>query len=499
MSDNNLVTSCGLFAAAMITSLAFTAHADSIKKLPMPLTLADAHKPIVGVAYLLGRRNRIESLKAMCVDNADANGLSCFYVGNQLCMGITRAEDIKEVLSHETYRDSTLHLRKLLGPRSLLLMNKDEWKSHRKIITKAFKWEHLQEMISDINSVASTLVSVLHKKNGELLDIWQLMKTTTLEVIGLTAFGYKFGDLESGRLSSITEAVEFLNVEYNRREYESPLNLFSRMYFLPTASNRAYHKAYKLYEDKIIELIKTRREHIAAGKETHLDMMTYLLDAHDGDEGASTGSVKLTDEDLVGHLATIMGAGFETGSIALTYLFYTMATHPEVEAKALAEVKSVLGDDRVPTYEDLKTNFPYCNAVIMEVLRLYPPIPMLGRWNQSPVKLPCGVTIPVDTACLMPIWWISRSEHHFDEPLQFKPERFLEREKEMHRYAYIPFSGGPRDCVGRRFAMMELVAIFAIVIRKVKFAPKQGYELVTIPTDVGQKPKYGMPLWISKR
>jgi cytochrome P450 len=502
MSDTSnaaVATSCGLFVAAMATSLAFTARVDAVKNLPIPLTLPHLNHPIFGIALTI--KNKIESLGTICIDNSDNNGLSCFYLLNQLCMGVTRAEDVKEVMQHETYREASQHMRKLLGSRSLLLMNRDEWKSHRKIITKAFKWEHLQEMVSDINSVSNTLVSVLLQKNGELLDIWQLMKTTTLEVIGLTAFGCKFGDLESSSgTSDIAQAVEFMNAEYNRREFESPLNIFSRLYFLPTPSNLAFNNAVRIYENRIKELIRLRRENIAAGKETHLDMMAYLLDAHDGDEGANSGTVKLNDEDLLGHLATIMGAGFETSSIALTYVFYMMATHPEVEAKALAEIKNVLGDDRMPTYEDLKTNLTYCNAIISEVLRLYPPIPLVGRWTKGPVTLSCGVSVPINTLCLMPIWWINRSAHHFDEPLKFRPERFLERDsKEIHRYAYIPFSGGPRDCVGRRFAMMELVAIFSIVIRKVKFAPKQGYELIPVPTGVAQKPKHGMPLWISKR
>jgi cytochrome P450 len=499
MNADPVLTSSFLFAGAAIASLTMTAHTNARRNLPIPMTLPEMNHPIFGHALLF--HNKIEGLGRVCVDNANEHGLSCFYILSQLCMGITRAEDVKAVLQQETFREGGLHTTKLLGARSLILMNKEEWKSHRKIVTKAFKWEHLQEMVSDINSVATELIGVLSRKDGQLFDIWQLMKSTTLEVIGLTAFGYKFNNLSSATgMSSIAEAVEFMNSEYNRRLYESPFNILAHNYTLPTPSNIAFKKAVDLYENKIKELIKIRREHIAAGKATHVDMMSYLLDAHDGDD-SGTASVKLNDEDLLGHLATIMGAGFETGSIALTYLFYMMAMHPTVEAKVLSEIYTVLGDDRLPSHEDLKTRLVYCNAVVMEVLRLYPPIPLVGRWTKAPVVLSTTkITVPINTLCLMPIWYINRSPHHFDSPLEFRPERFMEKDdKEIHRYSFIPFSSGARDCVGRRFAMMELVAVFAVVIRKIKFSPKEGYELIPVPTGVGQKPLHGMPLWVATR
>ena len=497
--DNVPITSFLLFVGTALSSLFVSSSIKARKRMPLPMSLPHKHNSLFGHALMIS--NKIEGFGEICVKGADENGLSCFYLLNTLCVGVTHAEHIKDVLQTEIYRQGGLHTTKFLGDRSLLLMHGEEWKSHRKIITRAFKWEHLQEMVGDMNLVGKILVKVLAQKHGQIIDIWPLMKSTTLEVIGLTAFGYKFGDLENGTLCPIAAAMDLLNSEYNRRMYESHFNPFAHDYFLPIPSNIAYKHAQDIYRGTISNLIKLRREAIAAGQATHIDMMTYLLDAHDGDDnGNAKGSVVVDDLTLESHLSTILGAGFETSSVTLTYVFYLVSIYPDVEARALAEIKKVLGDDRMPTYEDLKTGLVYCNAVIMEVLRLYPPVPLLARWLQNPITLQQPkVTIQPGTLCIMPIWWINRSPHHFDNPDEFNPDRFLDEDKDIHRYGYLTFSSGARDCVGRRFAMLELVAVFAITLRKIKFSPKEGFVLKPVPTGVVQKPEGGMPLHVHIR
>jgi cytochrome P450 family 4 len=104
----------------------------------------------------------------------------------------------------------------------------------------------------------------------------------------------------------------------------------------------------------------------------------------------------------------------------------------------------------------VQTKLPLCSAVINETLRLYPPAPITVRYTEAPVELQPGIIVPTGTMLYLPIWWIHRSPDNFEDPDSFRPERFLGAERErMHRYAFIPFSGGARDCVGRRFAMTE--------------------------------------------
>ena len=215
---------------------------------------------------------------------------------------------------------------------------------------------------------------------------------------------------------------------------------------------------------------------------------------------------------LLENLVTLLFAGYDTTSITLSYLMYCMAQHPEVEERALAEINTTVLPGEQPTYDQLTKELVYCTAVVEEVLRLYPPAPLTVRhlekdltlrrttektWGH-PDKEP--VTLPAGTAVYLPIWWIQRSELNFNDPLKFNPERFMpENKKYVKRGASVAFGSGSRDCVGRRFAMVELLSLFVNVFRKVKFSCVENYILEPHKVGVVQKPKGGLPLVVSMR
>jgi cytochrome P450 len=214
-------------------------------------------------------------------------------------------------------------------------------------------------------------------------------------------------------------------------------------------------------------------------------------------------------EALLDNLITLLFGGYDTTSITLCYLMYSMALHPEIEERAMKEINSILkAPDDIPTYDQLTKEFVYCTAIVEEVLRLYPPAPLTVRHLEKSVTLPrstesgkgSSVVIPAGTMVYIPIWWIHRSELNFENPLKFDPDRFMpDRKKQMKRYSFIAFSGGSRDCVGRRFAMLELLALFVNVSRKVKFEAVDGYILEPEKVGVVQRPRGGLPLMIRKR
>jgi cytochrome P450 len=238
----------------------------------------------------------------------------------------------------------------------------------------------------------------------------------------------------------------------------------------------------------------------------------YLLESYSEDCEEEEEEEKVDPALLLDNLVTLLFGGYDTTSIALSYLLLCLARHPDVEARALAEIRSVLRPGEPPSYEQLTGEFVYCTAVVEEVLRLYPPAPVTVRhlereltlrrtsektWGH-PDKEP--VTLPAGTAVFLPIWWIHRSELNFHDPLTFDPERFMpENRKHMKRFAFMAFSGGARDCVGRRFAMLELLSLFVNVIRKVKFECVEGFVLEPEKAGVVQKPRGGLPLVVSKR
>ena len=195
-----------------------------------------------------------------------------------------------------------------------------------------------------------------------------------------------------------------------------------------------------------------------------------------------------------------------------------MTQHRDVEAKVVAEVLSVIGNDPTQpfTYEDITNKLPYCTAVINEVLRLYPPAPFTVRTLEEPLELKVDttptssiptptstdttptnketitITLPKGIMMYIPIWWIHRRPFNYpDDPDKFDPDRFFipERAAKIHRYAQVAFSGGARECVGKRFAMLEMVGVFALLLRSFTFEAVDGYTLETEVVGIVQKPK----------
>ncbi len=176
----------------------------------------------------------------------------------------------------------------------------------------------------------------------------------------------------------------------------------------------------------------------------------------------------MTDEQLRDEAMTLFMAGHETTANTLAWVFLALSPHPEAEAKLHAELDAVLGD-RAPTVADLP-DLKYAEQVVTETLRLYPTVWLLGREAIEPTEVG-GYQIPVGTTVYMSQWVIQRDPRFFDDPLAFRPERWDDDlAKKLHRYAYFPFGGGPRICIGNGFAMMEAVLLLATIARR--FRPR---------------------------
>ncbi len=299
--------------------------------------------------------------------------------------------------------------------------------------------------------------------------------------------------------------------DFTQRSFNNILHPAHLFYWLPTARNRLHAKNFAVVRDAIGEILSKRKELRERDRSLeHHDILKYMLDAFEEQNVAADA------ETLSDNLVTMLFAGYDTSSITLTYAFYLMAKHPDIAARCRQEVMSAIGPTAHASFNDVQTQLPLCTAVINETLRLYPPAPVTVRYTEAPVELMPGLVVPAGSVrrfaavrfdllsssfpflqtLYLPIWWIHRSPHNFEDPDTFRPERFLasERERRHHRYSFIPFSGGARDCVGRRFAMIEAVAVFAHVVRRVDFEVRGDHELVVQAVGPVQKPKGGMPL-----
>jgi cytochrome P450 len=190
-------------------------------------------------------------------------------------------------------------------------------------------------------------------------------------------------------------------------------------------------------------------------------------------------------------MMTMLLAGHDTTALALTYTYYLLSQHPEAEARVHAEVREVLGDDgdaagdgdgtggiRTPTMRDVR-ELTYTDRVLNEAMRLYPPVYTLFREPKVDVRLG-GYRIPEGAAIMLPQWVIHRSPDHWDDPETFDPDRFAPgRSRDRHRFAFFPFGGGPRMCIGKQFSLLEAKTIIATVASefRLEYARDEPFDL----------------------
>ena len=215
-----------------------------------------------------------------------------------------------------------------------------------------------------------------------------------------------------------------------------------------------------------------------------------LLHARDEDGG------RMSDEQLRDELMTIVMAGHETTAIALSWTFYLLGKHPEVESKLLAELGEVLGS-QAPTVNDLP-QLPYTDAVLKESMRLYPPAWAVGREALEDCELG-DFQVPAKTQLFISQWVVHRDPRFFENPEAFIPERWLDGSTGgIPKFAYFPFGGGPRLCIGQPFAKMEAALILATVAQRFKLDPVPGPPPTPQPS-ITLRPKSGIRVTLEKR
>jgi cytochrome P450 len=230
-------------------------------------------------------------------------------------------------------------------------------------------------------------------------------------------------------------------------------------------------------------------EHRAGGGDAS-DLLSMLLAARYEDGSA------MNDQQLRDEVMTIFLAGYETTANALTWTWYLLSQNPDAEMKMHAEITQVLGE-RTATIEDVP-RLRYTRMVVAESMRLYPPAWAMGRRALNDFTL-AGYKLPARTSVFMSQFVMQRNARYFSEPLRFDPERFIpENEAERPRFAYFPFGGGARQCIGESFAWMELVLVLATLAQKWQLRLVPGHPVKPQPL-ITLRPKYGMQMRVEQR
>jgi cytochrome P450 len=334
------------------------------------------------------------------------------------------------------------------APEGLLFTEGEQWREQRTQAQPAFQLDRIRGYGDAMAGYAHGLVDDLD--DGEVFAANQRFSELTLRILADSLFDLEVDGSEAGE--AITRAAEALN----ERADPDGITTFVPTW-VPTPSNRRYRRAMDEFEDTADELIAERH---AADAEAHDDLLAMLMRAGDDGDGMS-------DTELRDTMLTFLFAGHETTSLALTYTTYLLAEHPDVADRLRREVDDAVEGDTPGAFEVF--GLELLDRVCTESMRLYPPAYVVFREAREDVELG-GYDLPEGTKLTLPQFRIHRDGRWYDAPDEFRPDRWTDEfEGSLPEYAYFPFGGGPRHCIGMRFAMLELKLVLATLVRNCRF------------------------------
>jgi cytochrome P450 len=384
-------------------------------------------------------------------------------------------EDLLVTQARKFEKGRVLKANKRLFGKGLLTSEGDFWLRQRRLAQPAFHRARIASYAEAMVQYAESLANTW--KDGEQRDIHVEMMGLTLQIVGKTLFGVEVtGEVQE--VGHALEALMELNSDFRR--------LMLVPGWMPTLTNIRAELAIRRLDKIIYKIIRERR----ASGEDRGDLLSMLLRAQDED-GSHMTDTQLRDEAL-----TIFLAGHETTAVTLSWTWWLLAQHPEVEAKLHAELDSVL-NGRTPTLDDLPS-LRYTDRVITESMRLYPPAWGMARMAVEDTEI-AGYKIRKGSGVTVSQWAVHRDPRWFDAPLEFRPERWEgDLAKRLPRFAYFPFGGGPRQCIGNTFALMETALVLATIAQHFRFDIVPEHPVVPIAS-ITLRPRYGIKVVLDKR
>ena len=358
----------------------------------------------------------------------------------------------------------------------LLTSEGDFWRRQRRLAQPAFHHGRIQSYAETMTEYADAAAA--RWQGQETLQVNREMARLTLEVVCQTLFSTDIRGQADRIGYALTELLDAITESTG-----APVFLPE---WLPTRNNRRIRRGVAELDSVVMPLIEARRR---SGEDTG-DLLSMLLLARDED-GQGMSDKQVRDEAV-----TIVLAGHETTANALTWAWVSLAQHPEVEAKLHAELDAVLGGD-LPSLEHVR-QLTYTDMVMKETMRLYPPIPEFGRQAVEDVQLG-DYAVPAGTIIIVPVYAVHHDARWFAEPDAFRPERFSkDAAAALPKFAYLPFSGGPRVCIGNSFAQMESVLLLATLAQRYRLSLAPG-QSVTPEATLTLRPKETLTMHLHPR
>jgi len=397
--------------------------------------------------------------------------------------------DIKEVLVDKAsvfIKERTQKRMRILLGNGLITADGESHKRQRRIAAPAFHRQRIQAYAETIVSHAASMRDEWHA--GKAIDVAQEMMRLALQITARTLFD-----------TEVTDEIHAINDESN-----AVMDMYNALIAMPRAEDLlrwripipvlVRFRKSKAHLDRVVDAMISAKQveilkRIADGRAIGGDLLSMLIAARDEESIAKGARTGLSSSELRDEVLTIFLAGFETVANALAWTWLLLGQNPEAEARLHAELDLVL-QGRLPALEDLP-RLPYTEMVVAESMRLYPPAWAMGRQATEDVDIG-PYRLPRGTFVFFSQYIVQRNAKYFPEPLEFRPERFAaEAKAQRPKFAYFPFGGGGRQCIGESFAWMEAVLVLATLAQRWRLRLVEGQRIELQPK-ITLRPKFGI-------
>ena len=374
----------------------------------------------------------------------------------------------------------------------------EQWSRQRGILQPLFHPERVRGYADDM--VAATQRRLSTWENGEIRDIESEMQDLTIEILFATLFGR---DLAPREGEELRDASDGLNKWFVPTSWLLP-------HWVPTPSRRKFSNSESRLRVEIRRLLAEYEYGNKSGTVTLSDQVgqsdsegqsespaSETLLSKLSEAGEATGDAHLSSEEIEDQMLTMIFAGYETTAAAIAFALYSLATEPDVCDAFHEELDTVL-DGKPPTRDDV-SRLDLTNRIVTETLRLYPPIHTIPR--QTTREIDVGrYRLPSDEQVHLSVISVHRDERYYDAPLEFRPERWTDEfEEQLDDYAFIPFGGGRRTCIGRDFARLEATLALATIGQNFDLEWAGDETDIAIEPEMTTKTQNGLPMTLRKR
>ena len=372
-------------------------------------------------------------------------------------------------------------IRPLTG-NGLFTSNGEFWHRQRRMIQPTFHRQHIMALAEEMLRTTDEMLTTwaVAARDEKPIQLHSEMRNLTMDIVTRTLF---LNNLTATEMKEISEALSRL-VEIVERRTRRLIPIPSHW---PTPENRQFQDTLQKLDAVFYRLIREHRQ-ATAGK---YDLLALLLEVVDADTGEQMNDLQVRDE-----VSTMFVAGHETTATSLTWAFTLLSKHPAAYQQYLQEVDTVVGD-RMITPADVK-QLPYTTAIFKEAMRLYTPLPYTTRTSIEADELD-GYPIPPNSDVMLNFYGLHSHPDFWSEPASFKPERFLdESAAKRSRFTYLPFAGGPRQCIGNDFALMEATLVMAMIAQRFTLELVPGTDTERSPTGY-MRPNSELPMFVKPR